>query len=871
MHTISVRILKITGFLTITLNLIALSLVPLQTAKSTDPSLLTCFLVTTPNGKTIQSIGTIQEAINTAENGSTIQVPSGTYYEHVVINKTVSLIGEENFTSVVDGGNNGTVVEITANDVFITGFKVQNSGYGWDRNGIYAHNVDNCTVKHNYLFNVCHNIKIGFSHNSQVIENTINGTMISPTMYGIRIENSTNCIVAYNNVSDCVGSIHLQNATYCTVTRNYLFKDSQGIRLYSPCTYNNITENTICNNTYDGMVSIMPTNNTLRDNRIFHNNFINNTNPFIIQSNYNIWDDGYPAGGNYWSRYNGTDLNKGAYQNETGSDDIGDTPYAINTYDKDRYPLMRPYNSVRNLNSTLTYQTIQSAINAPETLEGHVILVGSGTYHEHVVVNKTLSLVGEEQTATVIDGGKTGTVLTVNADSVTVTGFAIRNGGPIYPPWGNDCGIILEYCSGANITDNLVTENRIGIYLYYSTNNNIQNNIVHSNQENGVWLWFSGNNTLKENKVFDNRYNFGVFGADSTHFYNTIDTSNTVDQKPVQYLVKAENKVFDNQANTSTLYLISCTNVTVRNLNLSKNGHGVFCYNTTHSRIENVTTFENNYGIYFQNSKNNSVNNNHCTDNWVGICLQGSDYNTVENNTASSSEKAFSLYEANNNNLTGNSGSNSLYGIRLYASNNNKIHHNNLINNTEQASLITCYQNSWDDGFEGNFWSSYNCSDVNRDGIGDEPHIIDSNNFDHYPLFGIFHNFSVINNETTCYVMVITNSTILNFAFEDSNNTVKLTVNGSDETYGFCRICIPHTLLQPEITVMIDAGATEPLYANYSLHDNGSFRWLYFAYQHTTHEITIIPESWLPLSFCTLIFVTLWCLLNRKQFSKSTC
>jgi hypothetical protein len=120
-------------------------------------------------------------------------------------------------------------------------------------------------------------------------------------------------------------------------------------------------------------------------------------------------------------------------------------------------------------------------------------------------------------------------------------------------------------------------------------------------------------------------------------------------------------------------------------------------------------------------------------------------------------------------------------------------------------------------------------------------------------------------------VMVITNSTILNFAFEDSNNTVKLTVNGSDETYGFCRICIPHTLLEPEITVIIDAGATEPLYANYSLHDDGSFRWLYFAYQHTTHEITIISESWLPLSFCTLIFVTLWCLLNRKQFSKSTC
>ena len=54
----------------------------------------------------------------------------------------------------------------------------------------------------------------------------------------------------------------------------------------------------------------------------------------------NVWDDGYPSGGNYWSSYNGTDVLRGTYQNETGSDGIGDMPYG-----QDRYPLMNPWTS----------------------------------------------------------------------------------------------------------------------------------------------------------------------------------------------------------------------------------------------------------------------------------------------------------------------------------------------------------------------------------------------------------------------------------------------------------------------------------------------------------------------------------------------
>jgi len=94
------------------------------------------------------------------------------------------------------------------------------------------------------------------------------------------------------------------------------------------------------------------------------------------------------------------------------------------------------------------------------------------------------------------------------------------------------------------------------------------------------------------------------------------------------------------------------------------------------------------------------------------------------------------------NSITRNSIINSQRGVFTQTANSNVIHHNNFINNTEgwNDTALTPFTfkpisvNVWDDGCEGNYWSDYNGTDQNGDGIGDTPHVIGQNNTDRYPL-----------------------------------------------------------------------------------------------------------------------------------------
>jgi parallel beta-helix repeat protein len=276
---------------------------------------------------------------------------------------------------------------------------------------------------------------------------------------------------------------------------------------------------------------------------------------------------------------------------------------------------------------------------------------------------------------------------------------------------------------------------------------------------------------------------------------------------------------------------------------------------------------ENSYGIYLQQSSGNTIQDNECLKNWVGVLIYNSNNNIVNNNLVEDCEKGVSLYNADSNTLLGNSISKGWYGIRLYSSNYNQIFHNNLIENTYQADSIESIQNNWNSSFEGNFWSDYTGNDIDRDGIGDFPYIIVNGSLivlDYHPLLGKFHSFSIYYEEKTYEILVITNSTILNLDFESTHNIINLRVNGSEGNYGFCRISIPHAIVEPEVFVIIDDGTTEVLSPNYFVHDDGASRWIYFAYLHSTHEIKIVPEFNTIIILVTSILLALYALILKR-------
>jgi parallel beta-helix repeat protein len=309
-----------------------------------------------------EDFATIQEAINNASAGDTIFVASGVYFERVVINKTVKLVGEDKEDTVVDGSFLGSVFKVTADNVSVSCFKLQNTGWKWGRSGVDVYKANNCEIKNNIVYLTCHQIHLNFSKDSKIIDNIVSAPAdpFPQSAYGIRLDNSKDCLVENNMVSYNIGGVHLQNATNCTVGRNTIFQNSQGIRLYTPCIDNKIIANTVSNNTYDGMIVDMPENKTLIGNSLIHNNFINNSKPFIYKIAGCIWDNGFE--GNYWSRYNGSDLNR---------DGIGDSAYDLGKDDRDQHPLIGIFSSF-DISTDNTVNIISnSTITSLEFLESN--------------------------------------------------------------------------------------------------------------------------------------------------------------------------------------------------------------------------------------------------------------------------------------------------------------------------------------------------------------------------------------------------------------------------------------------------------------------------------------------------------------------
>jgi parallel beta-helix repeat protein len=258
----------------------------------------------------------IQDAVDNASDNDTVFVydDSSPYYEYVSINKSsISLIGEDKNTTVIDGGKNGSVVRIDADNVIIAGFMIMN-GYG----GIYMTSQFNTIIGNNICFN--HDCGI-YSENG--ISNVITGnTVFENGNFGIYLYDVSNVDIIDNVISSHMNGIitdmaydiniidnvissnnasgaNICSTQNCTITGNIISNNGQnslghGITLYYS-TNLLIRRNTFQNN----FIGLMVTSGDYVDNRMEENNFIDNTIQAIISSGRDVWS------ANYWDNWIG--------------------------------------------------------------------------------------------------------------------------------------------------------------------------------------------------------------------------------------------------------------------------------------------------------------------------------------------------------------------------------------------------------------------------------------------------------------------------------------------------------------------------------------------------------------------------------------
>lgn len=476
---------------------------------------------------------------------------------------------------------------------------------------------------------------------------------------------------------------------------------------------------------------------------------------------------------------------------------------------------------VHNLNTTRSYAAIQQAIDADETLDGHVIIVDSGIYYENVFVNKALSLLGQDRSSTVIEGSGE-TVFHVKSDNVEISAFTIRNG---------TFGLWFDHAENAKIINNTLSDGEYGIRLYYSNNAQIIGNHVSNYRYFGIELDSSGNCLLRDNSMAGNMYNFGVDGDLLSDFTNDIDDSNTVNGKRMRYLINQRGRVVNRQTFEDYGYIgfVNSTDILVENLDVQNNKQGLLLAFVADSSIISVSAVANwngiyvahsrnvsvsqcnanhnfDYGIKFRNSSDSSVVQNNVDSNgWAGLGLFRSPDSFVDKNEANFNFYNLHLVSTNNsliarNNASGLvSGESRGYSIAIYYSHNNLIYHNSfstaLLFVESRNGLLFPPKNKWDNGFEGNYWLSYDGLDENLDGIGDSACNVGEDDVDNYPLMGRFQDYTVSLEGRVYNVATICNLTIQNFDFSSSERKLRLTFGDRNGTLGFCRIAIPNSLI----------------------------------------------------------------------------
>lgn len=163
----------------------------------------------------------------------------------------------------------------------------------------------------------------------------------------------------------------------------------------------------------------------------------------------------------------------------------------------------------------------------------------------------------------------------------------------------------------------------------------------------------------------------------------------------------------------------------------------------------------------------------------------------------------------------------------------------------------------------GNYWSNYNGIDVDQDGIGDAPYLIDAGQADNYPLMAPIRTFHAGTwNNVPYSVDIVSNSTLSSFSFNATAKTITVDVTGTDGTVGFPRVAIPKTLMWTSTDAEWTVTVNGTLIDDRLITNDASNTYIYFTYHHSTETVQIqstgaVPEVQLLMLLPLFLAITL--------------